>query len=455
MKQNIKNIGIENLEKLVVSGREELKQRLQEQRLTAIYSDGSRKQFGIRWRDEELKEIEEQTEYTLHGTVILPEYEEILVEQRADPYVLKAEDGWYYFTASYPVCGTKENEAGIGYDRLVLRRAESIGGLKDAKEITIWEQKNSKRLFRYIWAPELHCINGSYYILFTGSLEENNVWGIRPHMLKCMGEDLMNPDNWNCKKEENLYRMEQGAQLPGQSLEEQKREEFEPFTHFSLDMTCFLHKGTYYVIWAEIPEKKSNLYIASVNKDEPWKLTSKPVLITTPEYDWEMRGNVMVNEGPSVLKHNGKIYVAFSASAVDYTYCVSFLEISEEADLLDADAWKKYDSPFLTSEDFANQCGPGHNSFTTDENGNVVLVYHARPYACSNAQDAEGNYGHCEYVEPGMSALSDPCRHVRAKAVNFAADKTPVLHMTAEEELLPEYREVSLQIQLKNSKQEI
>lgn len=442
MKRNLKNTGIEKMDKITVSGIEELKQCLTKQKLTAVYNDGSKKQFAIRWKEEELEKIEKKTEYTLHGTAILPEYEEVLIEQRADPYVLKTEDGWYYFTSSYPVCGRLENEAGIGYDRIVLRRARSIEGLKEAEEVTIWHQKDSKRLFRYIWAPELHCIDGSYYILFTGSLEENNVWGIRPHMLKCVGEDLMNPDNWNCPEETNLYRMEAGAEV------QQKAEEMEPFTHFSLDMTCFSHKGTYYVIWAEIPQKKSNLYIASVKKEEPWKLTSKPVLLTTPEYDWEMQGNLMVNEGPAVLKHGRKIYVAFSASAVDYTYCVSFLEISEEADLLDASAWKKYDRPFLTSEDFVNQCGPGHNSFTTDENGNVVLIYHARPYECSNAQDAEGNYGRCEYVEPGMSALSDPCRHARAKAINFAADGLPVLHMTREEELLPEYREVALQIQL-------
>ena len=65
-----------------------------------------------------------------------------------------------------------------------------------------------------------------------------------------------------------------------------------------------------------------------------------------------------------------------------------------------------------------------------------MLVYHARPVEdCSNGMDADGNYGHCEYEGPGQNALNDPCRHARVKSINFAADGTPVLNMTEEEEL--------------------
>ena len=91
-----------------------------------------------------------------------------------------------------------------------------------------------------------------------------------------------------------------------------------------------------------------------------------------------------------------------------------------------------------------DQCGPGHNSFTKDENGNDELVYHARSFACSNAQDAEGHYGECEYVEPGKNPLSDPCRHARAKAILFDEKGIPVLHMTPEKELPESARKVEL-----------
>ena len=46
--------------------------------------------------------------------------------QRADPYVVKYGD-WYYFTASVP-----------DYDRIVLRRSRTLEGLADAEEKTLW-----------------------------------------------------------------------------------------------------------------------------------------------------------------------------------------------------------------------------------------------------------------------------------------------------------------------------
>src|SRR5699024_4510896 len=48
-----------------------------------------------------------------------------LVLQRADPCVLR-EGSTYYFTASHPQ-----------YDRIILRRADSLDGLQAAEEVTI------------------------------------------------------------------------------------------------------------------------------------------------------------------------------------------------------------------------------------------------------------------------------------------------------------------------------
>ena len=46
------------------------------------------------------------------------------IPQRADPYILHHTDGSYFFTASVPE-----------YDRIVLRRASTLAGLRDAEEI--------------------------------------------------------------------------------------------------------------------------------------------------------------------------------------------------------------------------------------------------------------------------------------------------------------------------------
>ena len=50
--------------------------------------------------------------------------------QRADPYVYRHTDGNYYFTASVPT-----------YDRLVLRKSDTLDGLFKAPETVIWTKQ--------------------------------------------------------------------------------------------------------------------------------------------------------------------------------------------------------------------------------------------------------------------------------------------------------------------------
>ena len=63
--------------------------------------------------------------------IILSTKTEIFIKDRADPFVTRGSDGCYYFTASYPMYGGSDKE---GYDRIILRRSETIDGLKNAEE---------------------------------------------------------------------------------------------------------------------------------------------------------------------------------------------------------------------------------------------------------------------------------------------------------------------------------
>ena len=152
------------------------------------------------------------------------------------------------------------------------------------------------------------------------------------------------------------------------------------FRAFSLDATTFEHKGERYFIWAEkvsVGIQISNLYIAKMKS--PTELSTAQVLLTTPDYDWE-RVDIWVNEGPSVIKHNGRIFVSYSASATGEGYCMGLLSIGEDEDLLDPRAWKKVRYPVLKSDPEKGFYGPGHNSFTTLPDGTPVCVFHARTY---------------------------------------------------------------------------
>ncbi len=322
----------------------------------------------------------------------MADYPNPFIPERADPYITRAEDGTFYFTASYPAV----RDALHGYDRIILRRSKNVAGLITAEEKAVWHAHESGIMARHIWAPEIHFIGGKWYIFFAAG-DSDNVWNIRPYVLMCEGEDPYN-DPWTEKgkmqatKDDNIS-----------------------FNSFSLDMTYFEHKGKHYLIWAEIIGD-SSLFMAEINPEKPWQLISKPILITKPEYDWE-KVRFRVNEGASVLKTENKIYVFFSASGTGAEYCMGRLSADSNAELMDPLSWEKVTEPVLETKDLEGEAGPGHNSFVVDEKGELLLVYHARPE--SHLKGECGTY--CD------ESLYDPCRHARIKKVHFDEKGVPVL----------------------------
>ncbi len=279
---------------------------------------------------------------------MIKEQKDIWIAQRADPYVCRAEDGTYYFTASVPA-----------YDRIVLRSSRQLEDLAEAEEVTIWTKHDKGNMGNHIWAPEMHYLFGKWYIYFAAGDAEDK-WRIRPYVLECQGSNPLT-DPWE----------EKGMM---QCADE---DEFS-FRAFSLDATIFENKGQYYYVWAEkvgVGRMISNLYIARM--ESATKLATVQVLLTTPDYDWERRG-FWVNEGPATVKHNGKIYLTYSASDTGVNYCMGMLSIDEDADMLDPGMWSKKRNPVLKTDESKGIYGPGHNSFTVDNDGDPVIVFHAR-----------------------------------------------------------------------------
>jgi len=286
-----------------------------------------------------------------------------------------------------------------GYDRIILRKSKTIEGLKNVEEITIWDEKDSSNSFRFIWAPEMHNIDGTWYVLYAGSGQANNVWDIDCRALRCVGRDPYN-DTW---EEVGKFKSLKGDMN-------------NPFNGFSLDMTYFERNGKHFVIWAQ-KNDTSNLYMAEIHPERPWELKSHSIKLSSPTYDWE-RILIPVNEGPSVIKHGDKIFIVYSASSTGPEYCIGMLYADINADLMDLSSWTKSEKPLLTSEDLTGEYGPGHNSFTVDENGNDIFVYHSRSPECFE--------GKCPWSSE--YSLYDPCRSAKVRPVIWTEDGFPVLN---------------------------
>ena len=296
-----------------------------------------------------------------------------LVRHRADPWVYHAKDGRYLFTATVPE-----------YDRIELRRADTLGSLGAAEPVVIWRKHATGPASHHIWAPELHHVDGKWYVYFAAG-RADDIWAIRIYVLECAAADpLAGP--W----------VEKGRLT----------------THldtFSLDATTFSHRGMRYLVWAQHDPAiggNTSLYLAPLVN--PWTLGGTPVRLSKPDLPWETVG-FRVNEGPAVLVRHGRIWLAYSASATDANYCMGLLSSDENADLMDPSSWKKSPTPVLATSESARVYGPGHNSFTTLPDGRDVLVYHARDY-----RDIVGD------------PLNNPDRHTRAAVLSWRPDGSPV-----------------------------
>lgn len=299
-----------------------------------------------------------------------------IVLQRADPWLVRDDK-----TGCYTFIGTSPK-----FDEIELRQACRLNDLKLAEPKVIWHKNDKGPMSTNIWAPELHKVDGSWYIHFAaGDVEKP--FSIRMFVLKNDSENPMD-GQW-------------------QEMGQLKTH----FDSFSLDATTFSHNGKRYLVWAQQNQPatyNSALWIAEM--DSPTSIKEPIVAITEPTLDWEVQG-YKVNEGAAVMIREGKVLLTYSASATDHHYAMGLLWADADADLLDPASWHKKPQPIFASNEKLGRFGPGHNSFVKAEDGVTdLLIYHSRDY-----KELQGN------------PLTDPNRHARARVITWDENGFPVL----------------------------
>lgn len=305
-------------------------------------------------------------------------YNNPIVISRADPWVYKHTDGFYYFTGSVP-----------GYKSIELRRAKRLNDLQQAERLTIWEAHEDGNMSELIWAPEIHYIHHKWYVYFSAS------------------DDSTVRDRYHHHR---MFVLENESADPFEGKWIEKGQIKTQFESFSLDGTVFEEEGELYYVWGQLDPRissNSNLYISKM--ENPWTLTGRQVLLSVPEFPWEKIG-FSVNEGPAVIKHGNRIFITYSASATDENYAIGLLWASRDEDLLNGFSWHKYTDPVFISSEKNQLFGPGHNSFTISEDGQSdVLIFHARPQ-----KNGKGD------------PLDNPNRHAHAQRIQWDEKGFPI-----------------------------
>lgn len=405
-------------------------------KLQVVYSDDSTVSVGVDWKLAESglnTDNAAEGDYTIQGTVRgTTVYNTPVAGFRADPYILYNEDdGYYYMTGSYMQADLKE-----AYDYVVIRKAKTINELTDAEEVKIFSGAKKSEAGVNVtpdyWAPEIHKIGGLYRILVQGTVDGKS----HQIVLTCTGGDLMEPADWS-------YTGYIGNTTDGY--------EIGPF-----DTTYFEYEGQGYYI-TQHTSGGSKLDITTVDPSDPLTPTGPRVSIAVPTkaYENNIGTGQSILEGPAAILHDGKIFVTYSGATIDMHYCTNLVYADINSDLMDPESWTKYQMPLFTTSDitttvkdsvledangeYVGQMGPGHSNFTVDENGNPLLVYHARDWSESYATGND-KYG-----------LSDPGRHAYVKCIHFGADGMPVFNMTQEETLAENLRNVTLKVHVRNT----
>ena len=350
-------------------------------RARLYYSDGSSREKRIRWEGG-------------RGTLTQQRFRFPLAKGYGDPVIFPWDGKWYYIS-------TNDNLNDIG---IYLREADCVEALfaEGAEEHLILPFSPERGFEQTFWAPEFHVIGGELYILFAVS---GHAWGPQCHLMKRRKTGRMTEeDGW-----ENPVRV---VRRDGSPLAEGA---------ITLDMTYVKAESGSYVIWSYREhigtplDSGSMLYIAPVDEREPWRLTGEPVLLTRPLYGWENVSGTINNEGPHAFARDGKIYVTYSGgSANAYTYALGLLTADTRSDLTDLRSWTKSLTPVLTFYSVAGEYGPGHNSFFVNEEGELMIAYHAE------------------------TGLKESLRCDGIRRVHFRADGTPYFQMAAWEDLQEE-----------------
>lgn len=373
-------------------------------RAELLYSDGSSAPRDIEWNMGNISFYTPGT-YRITGCIRPVMQAFPLAPGFADPVILHR-DGRYYFVAS------NDNTDTHG---LYACASDTLEGLfsPDNPMREILPVDESRGLIQNFWAPELHEIGGSLYLLFAVSAVKNRIPQPQCHMMRLgPGGDLLDPASW-----EDPVRV---LRVDGSPLSA---------TGITLDMTYIKTPRASYLVWSSREhfttplDTGSILCIATTDPARPWVLTCDPVVLSRPLFGWENIERTINNEAPYPLIHDGKLWLAYSAgSAGAYSYAIGWLTADIAADLMDLGSWHKASSPALSYYSVPGIYGPGHNAFFVDKTGDTMLVYHA------------GTARHRYKRSTGI------------RRVHFGRSGRPLLDLDAERDLDPRLQEVSMDV---------
>jgi GH43 family beta-xylosidase len=266
-----------------------------------------------------------------------------------DPWVVRR-GPYYYFAES--------RDNGIW-----IYKSTSLTSLKqNPKEV--WIAPSSGWNTTNVWAPELHEINGLWYIYYAAGNSGPPFITQHAGVLQSATDDPQSD------------YVDRGMLYTGDDAQNHTN------NVWAIDLTVGEINGGLYAVWSGWAQNAStdrtpqNLYIAKMS--DPMTISTNRVEIASPSESWEVGPELNLEEGPEFLEHSGQEFIIYSTRESwlpDYRLGELRL-ISETSDPTNAASWVKT-GPVFTGT--GSVYGVGHASFTTSpDSSEDWIVYHSK-----------------------------------------------------------------------------
>lgn len=246
-----------------------------------------------------------------------------ILAQGNHPYALFYKGQYYYAMQSEHA------------DRVTLYRTDDLTKLAQAERKTVWVPTDPAGK-THIWSPELHRINGKWYVYYEA--DDGNTDNHQIYVIENTADDPM----------EGHFQMKGSITTNDEG-------------NWTIHPTSFVVGGKQYLAWSGWPKRRVEsetqcIYIAQMAN--PWTLASPRVKISTPTCEWERQWinpdgersayPIYVNENPQAfLSRDGRyIVICYAASGCWTLYtCSGMLYADVRSNLLNPASWHKAKEP--------------------------------------------------------------------------------------------------------------
>ncbi len=216
----------------------------------------------------------------------------------------------------------------------------------------IYQASDADGTYGYLWAPEIHIIDGVWYI-YTSTHEKDTKNFKHVICLRAKGEDPFMGFELAAHINPDLY---------------------------AIDPTVYQNKasGELYICFSAVLDNCQRLCIQRLLS--PTEPVGNYSVISSPTYPWELiypydLATEPINEGAYFIENDGRLFIVYSANGCwSNDYVFGILEF-KGGDILSPDSWEKSPRPFMTKGN--GLFGPGHATFFYSPDGKeLYMCYH-------------------------------------------------------------------------------